>query len=59
MEADMFGKSFIMNVGGENGGQALPSKMGSICTIALLIILISYAGYKVSVMQGKKSVDIV
>ena len=32
--------------------------MGAICSIVLLIILFMYAGYKISVLQGKKSIDI-
>ena len=33
--------------------------MGALCSITALIILITYAGYKLSIMEGKKSVDIV
>ena len=33
--------------------------MGACCSFLLFLILISYAGYKVSVLEGKKSVDIV
>ena len=32
--------------------------MGASCTFALLIILLIYAGYKVSVLEGRKKVDI-
>ena len=33
--------------------------MGALCSIAAIIILITYAGYKLSIMEGKKSVDLV
>ena len=43
----------------EDGRDALPSKVGAVCSIVLIILLISYAGYKVSVLEGKKSIDII
>ena len=36
----------------------MPSYMGAFCSIMLFIILIAYAGYKISILEGKKSVDI-
>ena len=33
--------------------------MGALCSIIVLIILLTYAGYKVSILQGKKSIDII
>ena len=33
--------------------------MGACCSLILYLILISYAGYKASVLEGRKSVDIV
>ena len=38
---------------------ALPSIMGSFCSILLLVVLFAYAGYKASILEGKKKVDIV
>ena len=32
--------------------------MGTFCSFLLLITLIVYAGYKVNILQGKKSVDV-
>ena len=32
--------------------------MGAFCSILLFIILIAYAGYKISILEGKKSIDI-
>ena len=33
--------------------------MGALCSIVLTIVLIMYAGYKISVLEGKMSIDIV
>ena len=33
--------------------------MGALCSLLLLIIMISYAGYKVSILEGKKNIDVV
>ena len=46
-----------MRVG--EGKDALHTKMGALCSILLTVILIVYAGYKISILEGKKSVDIV
>ena len=54
---DSFGKSFNLQLG--EGKDTLPSFLGALCSIATLILLIVYAGYKFSIMEGKKSVDIV
>ena len=54
---DNFGKSFTLQLG--EGRDTLPSILGALCSITTLIILIIYAGYKVSIMEGKKNVDIV
>ena len=43
----------------EEGIDALPSKMGAFCSILLVIVLILYAGYKTSVLEGKKDIDII
>ena len=43
----------------EEGKDALPTKMGALCSILLTLILIVFAGYKVSILEGKKSIDIV
>ena len=33
--------------------------MGACCSIFALILLVAYGGYKFSIMEGKKSVDLV
>ena len=43
----------------DDGKRTLPSKMGSLCSILLTVLLIMYAGYKISILEGKKSIDIV
>ena len=43
----------------EEGKDVLPTKMGALCSILLIVILIMYAGYKISILEGKKSIDIV
>ena len=56
LEQDKFGQSPKMRLDG--GKDALPSHMGALCSIVLLILLVAYAGYKVSVLEGRKAVDI-
>ena len=53
---DKFGEKYGLHL--DEGKDALPSKMGAICSIVLMIILIAYTGYKISIFGGKKSVDI-
>ena len=53
---DRFGEKYGLRL--DDGKDALPSKMGTVCSIVLLIILVAYTGYKVSILGGKKSVDI-
>ena len=43
----------------DEGRSALPSKMGALCSILLTIALALYTAYKISVLEGKKSVDII
>ena len=38
---------------------ALPSKLGSICSLALTMILLFYTVYKSIILEGRKSIDIV
>ena len=33
--------------------------MGALCSILLTVIMTVYAGYKISILEGKKSIDIV
>ena len=56
LEYDKFGSSFGMSL--DQGKETLPSKMGTFCTFFLLIVLIAYTGYKINILEGKKSVDI-
>ena len=43
----------------EEGKDALHTKMGALCSLLLSVIIIVYAGYKISILEGKKSIDIV
>ena len=43
----------------DNGKEALPSKAGALCSILLFIILLLYTGYKISILEGKKGIDII
>ena len=54
---DQFGQQFNLMI--DEGRGVLPSKMGTFCSIFLLILMIIFTGYKISVLQGKKSIDIV
>ena len=54
---DQFGQPYTMQI--DEGRSALPSKMGLFCSILVLIVLIVYAGYKISILEGKKKIDIV
>ena len=56
-KSDQFGQAFAFNLGGDRN--ALPSTIGAICSIVLTITILSYAGYKWSILIEKKSVDIV
>ena len=56
LDVDKFGQSYGLHL--DQGKEALPSKMGTFCSFLLPLILIAYAGYKVNILQGKKSVDI-
>ena len=33
--------------------------MGALCSILLLIVLLLYTGYKISILEGKKGIDII
>ena len=57
LNQDKFGQAFTMRI--EDGRDTLPSKLGAICSLLLVIILVVYAGYKISVLEGKRSIDIV
>ena len=37
----------------------MPSKTGALCSILLLILMLIYTGYKLSILEGKKDIDIV
>ena len=43
----------------DEGRDALPSKMGAFCSIFLIICMVTFAGYKISILEGKKNIDIV
>ena len=54
---DQFGQPYQMQI--DEKRNALPSKMGSFYSIFLLIVLVAYAGYKTSILEGRKKIDIV
>ena len=56
-EYDKFGQSFKLLI--DEGRDGLPSKSGALCSILLLIIMLVYTGYKISILEGKKDIDIV
>ena len=43
----------------DGGKDVQTSKMGAVCSILLVVTLIMYTGYKVSILEGRKSIDIV
>ena len=53
---DQFSQSFT--IGLDEGKSAIPSPMGSLCTLLLLVFLIVAAVYKVTILEGKKAIDI-
>ena len=56
LDKDKFGQSYALHL--EEGKAKLPSKMGTFCSFLLLMIMIAYTGYKVSILEGKKSVEV-
>ena len=48
LDQDKFGQTYKMTI--KDGKNALPTKMGGFCSILLTIILILFAGYKMSVL---------
>ena len=57
LNQDRFGQTFTVRI--EEDREELPSRTGAICSIFLTIILIMYAGYKISILKEKKNIDIV
>ena len=43
----------------DDGKDALTSKIGALCSILFLISMLTYTGYKVYILESKKSIDIV
>ena len=56
LDFDKFTQSFTMQL--DEGRGALPSWMGALCSFILFVVIIAYTCYKVDVLVGKKSVDI-
>ena len=54
---DQFGQTFTVLI--DDGRDALPSKIGVLCSILLFIVMLSYTSYKINRLSGKKSIDIV
>ena len=42
----------------DKGREALPTRLGALCSIMSLVILLTYASYKISILQSKKSIDV-
>ena len=53
---DRFGQKFSMRI--DKGRDAVPSKMGTFCSFLLLVILLLYLGYKISVLESRNKIDI-
>ena len=43
----------------EKGQDALPSKVGALCSLLLFVVMIVFTGYKISILNDKKSIDII
>ena len=56
MVFDQFGQSSRLRL--DKRMDRLPLKWGTFCSLFLVIVLVAYAGYKVSILDGKKRVDI-
>ena len=56
-ENDKFGQSYQIQL--DKGQDALRSKVGALCSLLLFGVMIVYAGYKISILKGKKSIDII
>ena len=54
---DQFGQSVTLHL--DQGNDTLSSKMGALCSLVLLILVLAYSCYKVYILQAKKSIDIV
>ena len=54
---DKFGQTYKIHL--DDGSDALPSKVGALCSILLFVVMIVYTGYKISILNGKKSIDII
>ena len=57
LNQDKFGQPFRMRL--DKGRDALPSRMGALCSILSIAVLLTYVGYKINILQGKKSIDII
>ena len=54
---DKFGQSFKFLI--DDGKDALPSKIGTLCSFLLTFAMVAYTGYKIYILEGKKSIDII
>lgn len=43
----------------DQGKDVLQSKIGALCSVLLLVAMISYAGYKIYILEGRNSIDII
>ena len=51
---DIFGQSFNFSI--DQGLATLPSKMGTFCSFIVFLLIMTYAGYKTSILAGKKDI---
>ena len=56
LEYDNFSEGYNIKV--DQGSETLPSKMGTVCSFTIFIVLIVYAQYKINILLNKQSVDI-
>ena len=57
LSQDQFSQAFQIRL--DEGKEALPSITGALCSLLLTLILLFYTGYKISILEGKKDIDIV
>ena len=43
----------------DDGKDALPSKLGALCSFLFFLAMVSYTSYKLYILEGKKNIDIV
>lgn len=54
---DQFGQTFSMLI--DDSRSALPSRVGAICSLVLLVVMIVFTGYKIDILTSKRKIDII